>query len=83
MSHKRRFLRRSKHVYTLDRLHSPSSLDTSATLSKAEYMASVASGEVEYRAWEIVSAIEVRLYGEAAVIRYRSRIDEEDTRCRN
>ncbi len=48
---------------------------TGATLSKAEYLASVASGEIDYRAWEIVSAIEVRLYGEAAVIRYRSRID--------
>ncbi len=48
---------------------------TTPSVSKAEYLASVASGEIDYRAWEIVSAIEVRLYGEAAVIRYRSRID--------
>src|SRR5215208_6398878 len=44
-------------------------------LSKEEYLGAVASGEVDYIVFEPDSAIEVRLYGEAAVIRYQSRIE--------
>ena len=44
-------------------------------VSKEEYLADVASGEVHYLVFEPISAIEVRLYGDAVVIRYQSRID--------
>ena len=43
--------------------------------SKDEYLGGVASGEVNYLIWEPDSPIEVRLYGEGAAIRYRSRIE--------
>lgn len=46
-------------------------------LSKAEYLDAAVSGEIGYRVWEITSAINVRPHGEAAAIRYRSRIDME------
>jgi len=46
-----------------------------AVFSKANYLMGVATGRIDYRAWEITSAIEVRLHGEAAVLRYRSHID--------
>jgi len=46
-----------------------------AALSKAEYLGSVAAGEIDYRAWEITSPIEMRLHGEAAVIRYQAWIE--------
>ena len=45
-----------------------------AALSKTEYLGSVAAGEIDYRAWEITSPIELRLHGETAVIRYQARI---------
>ena len=41
--------------------------------TKEEYLESVASGESDYRMWE-PDSIEVRLYGEAAFIRYRSQL---------
>ena len=43
--------------------------------SKEEYLGGVASGEITYLIFEPVSAIEVRLYGDAAVIRYQSQIE--------
>jgi hypothetical protein len=43
-------------------------------LSKAQYLESIASGEIDYRVWE-PQAIEVRLYGQAAVIRYQSQLE--------
>jgi uncharacterized protein DUF4440 len=43
-------------------------------LSKDEYLGDVASGEIDYLAWD-AGPIEVRLYGEAAVIRYRSELE--------
>lgn len=45
------------------------------TLSKAEYLDRVAAGAIDYQVWEFDSPIEVRLYGQAAVIRYRSHVE--------
>ena len=44
------------------------------SLSKAQYLGAVASGDIEYRVWE-PGSIDVRLYGEAAVIRYQSQLE--------
>ncbi len=44
-------------------------------LSKAEYLGSVVSGEINYRVFEPDADIAVRLYGDGAVIRYRSRLE--------
>lgn len=44
------------------------------TISKGEYLASVASGALKYDVFEPASEIRVRTYGGAAVLRYRARI---------
>jgi hypothetical protein len=44
------------------------------SLSKEQYLCEVASGEVDYLVWE-PEAIEVRLSGEMALIRYTSRLE--------
>lgn len=44
------------------------------TVSKEEYLGMVASGEVDYFVWEPVSEIAVRLHGQSADIRYRSKL---------
>lgn len=41
------------------------------TLSKVEYLGDIASGNLDYLIWE-PETIEVRPYGDAAVIRYRA-----------
>ena len=46
-----------------------------STYSKEEYLSRVASGVFNYLVWEPDSPIEVRLYGQAAVIRYRSQLE--------
>lgn len=43
-------------------------------LSKGEYLGGIASGYLDYRVWEVDSAIDVRLYDRVALIRYRSRL---------
>ena len=43
------------------------------SLSKNEYLGAIAAGEIDYLAWE-PEAIEVKLYGDAAVIRYQARL---------
>ena len=43
-------------------------------LSKEQYLGGVASGEIDYLVWE-PQTIEVRLYGQAAVIRYQSQVE--------
>ena len=43
------------------------------SLSKNEYLGAIAAGEIDYLAWE-PAAIEVKLYGDAAVIRYQARL---------
>lgn len=44
-------------------------------LSRDEYLAAVAAGAIDYRVFEPISELQVRLYGQAAAIRYLSRID--------
>jgi hypothetical protein len=44
------------------------------SLSKDQYLAGIASGELDYLFWE-PDSIAVRLYGETAVIRYSSRLE--------
>jgi Domain of unknown function (DUF4440) len=44
------------------------------SLSKEQYLGGVASGEIDYLVWE-PDSIEVRLYGEAALIRYQSQLE--------
>jgi hypothetical protein len=46
-----------------------------ATYSREEYLGDIASGEIDYLVWEPTSEIEVRVYGEGAVIRYRAHIE--------
>lgn len=45
------------------------------TLTKDQYLGSIESGQLDYLLWEPVSPIEVRLHGDAAVIRYRARLE--------
>jgi hypothetical protein len=44
------------------------------SLSKEQYLGGIASGQVDYLVWE-PERIDVRLYGQAAVIRYRSQLE--------
>src|SRR5947209_3828846 len=43
-------------------------------LTKEQYLGGIASGHLNYRVWEPDGEIAVRLYGEMALIRYRSRL---------
>ena len=43
-------------------------------LSKEQYLGGIASGHFNYRVWEPESELVVRLYGQVALIRYRSRL---------
>ena len=43
-------------------------------LSKAEYLGGISSGQIHYLYWE-PEAIAVRIYGDGAVIRYRSQLE--------
>jgi hypothetical protein len=42
--------------------------------SKDQYLGGIASGKLDYLIWEPVTPIEVRLHGDAAVIRYKSKL---------
>lgn len=42
-------------------------------LSKDDYLGRIASGDIDYLEWE-PEEVEVRLYGDAAVIRYQARL---------
>ena len=44
------------------------------SLSKEQYLGGIASGELNYLVWE-PEAIEVRMYDEAAIIRYQSQLE--------
>jgi Domain of unknown function (DUF4440) len=44
------------------------------SLSKDEYLGAIAAGHLKYLIWES-EAIEVRLYGNAAVIRYQAQLE--------
>jgi hypothetical protein len=43
------------------------------SLSKSEYLSAVASGDIDYTAWE-PGTIDVKVYGDAAVIRYQAQL---------
>ena len=45
------------------------------TLSKAEYLGGIGSGGIDYLVFEPASEIAVRLYAQAALIRYRSDLE--------
>lgn len=45
-----------------------------ATLSKAEYLGAVASGQIKYLLWE-PGDIAVRLYAASTLLRYRARLE--------
>lgn len=45
------------------------------TVSKEQYLGDIASGDVNYLLWEPDPDIQVRLYHEAAIIRYTARIE--------
>ena len=62
---------------TADRLHADDFQlinPGGGVLSKQQYLGGIASGALNYRVFEPDSEIAVRLYGEAALIRYRSRL---------
>ena len=44
-------------------------------LTREEYLGAVAAGDIDYLTFEPISEIEVRLYGQAAFMRYQSQID--------
>jgi hypothetical protein len=46
-----------------------------ATMTKREYLDSIASGDLDYSVFEPISEIRVRLYDHAAILRYRVRIE--------
>ena len=48
---------------------------TGSPLTREEYLGGIADGYFDFRAYEPVTPIEVRLYGDAAVLWYESRID--------
>ena len=43
------------------------------SLSKEQYLGMIASGQIDYLEWE-AGTIEVKVYGDAAVIRYRAEL---------
>jgi hypothetical protein len=43
--------------------------------TKDQYMNGISSGQLDYIVWEPVTTIEVRLHGDAAVIRYQSKLE--------
>ena len=62
------------HIETAQRVHADDFqlVDPSgATSSKEQYLGQVASGELDYLTWE-PETIEVRRYGDGAVLRYRA-----------
>jgi hypothetical protein len=66
-----------KDLETARRLHADDFqlvTPSGGTASKDEYLADVASGDVDYFVWEPISEIQVRLHGQAADIRYRSNL---------
>lgn len=63
-------------IKTAERLHADDfQLITplGGSVSKAQYLELVASGEVDYLEWE-PETIEVRVYGDAAVLRYQAQL---------
>ncbi len=44
-------------------------------LSRDDYLSGIAAGFIEYRVWEPESEVQVRLYGDAAILRYRAQVE--------
>jgi hypothetical protein len=68
----------ARDMQALERLHAEDfSLINPAgvAVSKDEYIRGIAAGFIEYKAWEPEGEIEARVYDEAAVLRYRSRVE--------
>jgi hypothetical protein len=47
------------------------------SLTRDAYLGMIAAGDLRYSVWEAVSPIDVRLYGDVALIRYRAHIEVE------
>jgi hypothetical protein len=68
----------SADMATAERLHAPDfELVTplGEVLDRAAYLGSVKDGSIDYRTFEPVSEMEVRLQGEVAAVRYQAMID--------
>ena len=68
----------AKDMETLRRLHADDFEMVNPggqAVSKPEYLNGLGAGFIEYRLWEPESAIEVRVYGDGAVLRYRSHVE--------
>ena len=48
---------------------------TGSPLGREAYLDAVAAGDLDFRAYEVVTPIEVRLYEDTAVLRYKSHIE--------
>jgi hypothetical protein len=48
-----------------------------AVFSKEEYLGAVAAGILHYLAWDLDSPIDVRMYHDVALIRYRAQVEIE------
>ena len=46
-----------------------------AAFTRDEYLADIASGAIDYRVFEPASDIEVKVFSDAGVVRYKARID--------
>jgi hypothetical protein len=57
------------------RLHGMAPLG--AVFSKEEYLGAVAAGHIHYLAMELDSPIDIRMYNDMALIRYRAQIEVE------
>ncbi len=68
----------AKDVETLRRLHADDFEMVNPggqAVSKPEYLNGLGAGFIEYRLWEPASDIDVRVYGDGAVLHYRSHIE--------
>ena len=68
----------AKDMDTLRRLHADDFETVNPggqALSKPEYLNGLGAGFIEYRHWEPDSEISVRIYGDGAVLRYRSYVE--------
>lgn len=45
------------------------------SVSKEQYLGGIQSGQIDYLVWEPESSIDVRVQGDAAVIRYQSKLE--------
>jgi ketosteroid isomerase-like protein len=68
----------AKDIETLQQLHADDYQlinPGGRELTKREYINGIEGGMIDYRLWEADSPIEVRVFGDAAAIRYRALIE--------